>query len=113
MPYRVTCAEDTSISVLRSLSTVKDEDGKVLGYDHESVSYHNGDVIEDDDVSPAVVTLYDAGDAHTTSILKREARKGRPPKAAVVEETPDTEDDEAESPLAAQMSRRVGPKAAE
>lgn len=69
MPYEVTA--EGAVSILKANDTYYDSEGKLLGYDHESNTFLPGEIVKDDDVSPVVAELYDNGDEHVTSILKR------------------------------------------
>lgn len=102
MPYEV-IAESTF--VLKSRGELTDEDGKVLGYDHESVPHVLGDIIADEDISPVVKALYEDGNPFTVATLKKVGeddddpakhvnKGGRPPKAKpVAEDEADTSED--------------------
>lgn len=75
MPYEVTAPE---LNVLQAVGQHEDKDGTVYGFDHVSNVWKSGDILTDDEVSPVVVALYDAGDEHTRSVLKRiEDKPGR------------------------------------
>lgn len=67
MAYRVIAPE---ASVLRDLSEFKDADGKVIGYDRESVVRLQGDVIADADVAQVVKDAYENGDPHINGLLE-------------------------------------------
>lgn len=71
MPYEVICEPGTTVSVLDNVGDVKDGDQKVIGYWHEGRLYENGEIVPDEHISPVVVKLYDEGDPHTTSVLRR------------------------------------------
>lgn len=75
MPYKVLMDE---VNVLKKVGEFKTLDGKVIGYDHDSILYMKDDVISEDDVSPVVQQSYADGDAHTRSILVRVDKKGHP-----------------------------------
>ena len=68
MPYEVTAP---SLALLRSIGEYRDEDGKLIEHQHESVVRMQGAIVEDEDVSPVVKELYAKGDAHVTSVIKR------------------------------------------
>lgn len=68
MPYKVLVPE---ASILNDLQVYTDDDGKVLGIDHESVLRKEGEIIPDDQVSPVVKEAYASGDEHTLSILEK------------------------------------------
>lgn len=71
MPYEVICTEDTSVTILQAINEVKDLDGKVIGYDHNAVYRNSGDVLDDNEVSPVIRDLLEAGDPHVSSILRK------------------------------------------
>lgn len=70
MPYIVLLPE---VSVLKHVGEIRhpEDENRILGYDHRSITYLKNDVINDEDISPVVTKLYDAGDNHTRSCLKR------------------------------------------
>lgn len=68
MPYEVLQEE---VTLLRANDTFKNEKNEVTGYDQESVLRTKGEIVEDDQVHPNVVKLYDDGDEHTRSVIKR------------------------------------------
>lgn len=69
MPYEVLQNE---VTVLKSVGEHVDPNtGKVLGHDHQSVTWFKGDIIPDSEISPVVVELYESGDAHTLSQLRQ------------------------------------------
>jgi len=99
MPYEVICSEDTSVTILQALNEVKDLDGKIIGYDHKAVYRECGDVLDDDEVSPVVRDLLEAGDPHVCSLLRKVsgskkvveklvAQEAAEPDENVVEESP-------------------------
>lgn len=67
MPYKVTAPE---ASILRDLNIYKDNEGKITGYDRDSLVYVQGDVIADKDVAQVVKDAYDAGDPHTRGLIE-------------------------------------------
>lgn len=68
MPYEVLAPQ---LNVLQAIGEHVGSDGKVYGFDHVSNIWKAGDVLSDEEVSPVVVALYDGGDEHTRSVLKR------------------------------------------
>jgi len=66
MPYLVTAAE---VTVPRQIGTLLDSQGREFP-DNEAVGYINGDVIADDDVSPAVRQKVEDGDPFTSKQLR-------------------------------------------
>ena len=110
MPYLVTCPEDQSRAVLHSYGPVTDLDAKILGYQHYTEVLHNGDIIDDKEISPVVVALLDEGDEHVNSYLSRiepeveKRRPGRPRKDEAAAEATEAAPAE-ESPLERQRAR--------
>lgn len=90
MPYEVICPEDSSVTVLQAMNEVKDLEGRVVGYDHKAIYCESGDVLQDDEVSPVVRDLFEAGDPHVCSILRKvggkAAAKPKPEEVAEPEE---------------------------
>jgi hypothetical protein len=103
MPYEVICPEGTSVTILKALNEVKDLDGRVIGYDHRADYHESGDVLDDNEVSPVLLDLLEAGDPHVNSILRKVGAKKAAAKP-VVEEVVEPEDDaDEESPLRLQV----------
>ena len=101
MPYEVLV---DGLSVLKANDTYKDNDGKVIGYDHVGVIREQGEILEDSEVSPVIQKLYEDGDEHVTSTLKKvsgtaakkeAAHKEAAPKASSSKSKADDEDDAA------------------
>lgn len=67
MPYKVTAPE---VSLLRDLGVYKDNEGKVIGYDRDSVIRLQDEIVADEDVAQIVKDAYEAGDPHTRGILE-------------------------------------------
>lgn len=110
MPYEVICPEGTSVTVLQAINEVRDLDGKVIGYDHKAIYHESGDVLDDNEVSPVVRDLLEAGDPHVSSILRKVSGKKAAAKP-VVEEVADPEEDDAEeSPLRLQVEGNLDEK---
>lgn len=59
-----------AVNVLKSNGAFKDFQGNIVGYDHESVTYLQGTVIPEDEISPVVIALYNDNDKHTLSCLQ-------------------------------------------
>jgi hypothetical protein len=96
MPYEVQVPE---LNVLEKIGEIFDKDGSHIAYEHRSVAYTQGEVVEDDVISPVVVGLYDEGDEHTRSVLKRVAKPkatGRGKAKAAAEEVEDPADSDEE-----------------
>lgn len=110
MPYEVICPEGTSVTVLQAINEVKDLDGRVVGYDHKAVYRTSGDVLDDNEVSPVVRDLLDAGDEHTCSVLRKVNGKKAAPKPVVEEVAEPTEDAADESPLRLQVEGNLEEK---
>lgn len=77
MPYEVIAP---AVSVLYKIGEVRTDEGKLIGHEHKSVLHGQGDVVTDEDISPVVVQMYNDGDAHVRSVLKKVA-KARAAKA--------------------------------
>lgn len=84
MPYKVTGGP--TVSVLEKIGEIIDDNGKTVGFEHQSNIWAYGDTIPDEKVSPVVAKLYDEGDEHTRSVLKR-LTKAAAAKAEAAEET--------------------------
>lgn len=110
MPYEVICPEGTSVTVLQAINEVTDLDGKVIGYDHRAVYHTSGDVLDDNEVSPVVRDLLDAGDEHVCSILRKVNGKKAAPKPVVEEIAEPVEDVVEESPLRLQVEGNLEEK---
>lgn len=108
MPYQVTCPEDQSVSVLKLLNEVVDQQGNVVGYDHYAEIHYNGDVIADDDLSPVTRYLFEQGDPTVTRHFKflsdKEADKAKTDAAAAKSPAPAASAD----PQAEQVERARG-----
>lgn len=84
-----------SVSILRDIGKITDSDGKVIGYEHESVLYPLSAIIPESEISPVVLDKYESGDEHTRNILQRvpldEQKPVSKPKGRVkgVSEEPD------------------------
>lgn len=76
MPYQVIAAEGVSVSILKKVGDWKTPDGHIIQEDHESIPRLAGEVLQDDDVAPSVIALYEAGDPHVRSYLMRVDAKG-------------------------------------
>lgn len=76
MPYRVIAEEGMSVSILKKIGDWKTPQGDIIQEDHESVPRLAGEILNDDDVAPSVVALYDARDPHVRSYLLRIDEKG-------------------------------------
>lgn len=98
MPYRVLVDQT---QVLNDLSPRVLDDGRQIGYDHESLVWYKDEVIPDDKISPVVVKLYDEGDAHTRSILERVGDKPQEVEA-VSQATPEDSGEQADGAQEAQ-----------
>lgn len=111
MPYEVICSEDTSVTILQAINEVKDLDGRVIGYDHTAVYRNSGDVLDDNEVSPVIRDLLEAGDPHVSSILRKVGGSKKAAAKPVVEEVAEPEDDVAdESPLRLQVEGNLDGK---
>lgn len=111
MPYEVICSEDTSVTILQALNEVKDLEGRVIGYDHKAVYRECGDVLDDDEVSPVIRDLLEAGDPHVCSILRKvSGGKKTAEKPAAQEVAEPDEDVVEESPLRLQVEGNLGDK---
>lgn len=77
MPYKVIAEEGGSVSILKKVGDWKTPQGDIIQEDHESVPRVAGEILNDDDVAPSVVALYDAGDPHVRSYLMRIDGKGK------------------------------------
>lgn len=106
MPYKV-IAE--AALILKSLGELKDDDGKVVGYDHVSIPHLKDDILEDSEISPVLKKLYEDADEHVRSVIVKvgeEAKDeiddieekvkpvnkgGRPPKAKTEDKSDEAE----------------------
>jgi hypothetical protein len=75
MPYRVLGDE---VSIHKAVGEFYDNNGKIIGYDHDSVIYLKDDIVADEDVSPDVVKIYDSGDERIRTLIVRVDAKGKP-----------------------------------
>ena len=104
MPYEVICSEDTSVTILQALNEVKDLDGKIIGYDHKAVYRECGDVLDDNEVSPVVRDLLEAGDPHVCSLLRKVNGSKKVVEKPVVQEAAEPDENVVEeSPLRLQV----------
>lgn len=111
MPYEVICSEDTSVTILQALNEVKDLEGRVIGYDHKAVYRESGDVLDDDEVSPVIRDLLEAGDPHVCSILRKVSGGKKAAEKPVVQEVAEPDEDVVEeSPLRLQVEGNLGEK---
>jgi hypothetical protein len=84
MPFRILLEE---VSVLHSVGEFFDANGKSLGHEHESKMYFKDDILADEEISPAVIKLYDDGDTHTRTVIVRVDAKGK-----AVDDAPEPEE---------------------
>lgn len=68
MPYEVL---ENVLTVHKPLDKLYDKDGESKFWDVEPITYFVGDIIQDEDIAPYVIEAYEAGDEHTTSVLKK------------------------------------------
>lgn len=118
MPYLITCPPGTSVSVLKAVGELRMDDGKLVGYDHQASIRYRAEVLDDDELSPAVKELIDGdengmnGDAVKST--KASFRKITDTQAAKYREegTPISENDDVEvresdfNPLAEQKTKQ-------
>jgi hypothetical protein len=69
---------EPEVMVLKSLGENKDNRGNVIGYEHESVTRFKDEIIDDSEVSPMLIELYDKGDKHVRSIMVRLDKDNNP-----------------------------------
>lgn len=59
------------VSILKAHSTYTNDNGNVIGYDHESITYLKGAVIDEEDISPVVIKQFNDGDERTISLIRK------------------------------------------
>lgn len=91
MPYKVLADE---VNILKKVGEFRSPEGNLIGYDHDSVLYFKDDIVEDENISPVVLERYEAGDAHTRSMIVRVDKRGRP-----VDTLPTSSTEEEEIPV--------------
>lgn len=66
--YKVLLPE---VSILKALGEHRNAAGDLLGYDHESVTYFQNDLVDGSDISPAFLELYGEGDEHARACVQQ------------------------------------------
>ncbi len=109
MPYVVTCHPDESVLVLKSQGEFLDREGKHAGYDHRNDVHLDGDVISDEEISPVLVKLYEDGDAHVRSVLRKEGDEEKAAERKPRNAVKTAEDGLPDTPLSDQARRNPLP----
>jgi len=79
MPFEVLIDE---AAIMKDVGETKDDAGNTIGFDHETRVWFKGDIVPDEEVAATVIRLYEEGDEHTKSVIKRVRKAAAKPSEA-------------------------------